>query len=101
MPFKPGQSGNPKGGKKGHKGAGGRPPKALTALKQLAIKEAHGEAEKSLQFMVELRDDTTQKMDLRKAAADSIMDRVWGKPKQQVESSSFAEIIEMMRKKFA
>jgi len=35
--FKPGQSGNPKGGKIGHKGGGGRPPEWLKAKCQELI----------------------------------------------------------------
>lgn len=80
----------PKGNKLATGGAregAGRKPSELTILRRLTIAEAHGEAEASLQFCVDIRNDENSPGALRLEAAKEIMNRVWGKPAQ----SSFGE----------
>jgi hypothetical protein len=77
--------GNQKGpGKGGPRPNSGRKKKAATILRELAIKAAHGEAEKSLAFCVQIRDDVSAPKGLRLEAAQKIMDRVWGKSVQAI-----------------
>lgn len=97
MRFKKGQSGNPNG--KSNPGLAGRKPKEATILKQLSLREANHEAEASLQFCVELRNDVTQPNGLRLAAASEVMDRVWGKPKQAIDHTGSIDIREIEAKK--
>ena len=87
--------------KGGRRPGAGRKLKQSTILKRLAIEKAGDEAEKSLQFCVDLRNDEYEPKSLRFAAAQEIMDRVWGKSKQQIESPAFSEIIDLMRKKYS
>lgn len=80
-PFKSGESGNP----------GGRPKDEVGPLAR-----AHtGAAIKKLVFWMRSKNSRASV-----AAAMALLDRGWGKPAQQIESSSFDEIIEMMRKKY-
>jgi hypothetical protein len=77
--------GNQKGpGKGGPRPNSGRKKKAATILRELAIQAAHGEAEKSLAFCVQIRDDVQAPKGLRLEAAQKIMDRVWGKAVQAI-----------------
>jgi hypothetical protein len=68
MPFQPGQSGNPGGMKKG-----------TADVKELA--RQHTEA--AINALVEALGDPKQRV----AAATALLDRGYGKPKQEVESS--------------
>jgi hypothetical protein len=68
--------------KGGKRPGAGRKPAAATILKRLAIAKANDEAEKSLRFCVELRDNERAPLALRHVAAESVMDRVWGRPAQ-------------------
>jgi hypothetical protein len=70
MPFKKGQSGNP----------GGR-PKELAHVKELARKHTE-EAISALVSILQNKDDTSS---ARVAAANSILDRAYGKPSTIVE----------------
>lgn len=74
----------PKGGKR--EGAG-RKKKFATQLKERILEEQNGEAAKSLDFCVQLRDEPSAEKGLRLAAATEIMDRVWGKSKTRNEFS--------------
>lgn len=69
MPWEKGQSGNP----------GGR-PKALAEV----IKLARDEGINSLRTLIELRDSETTPPAVRESCANSILDRGFGKPSQNV-----------------
>jgi hypothetical protein len=72
MPFQPGQSGNP----------GGR-PKALKAVEEAA--RAHtGDA---IETLASICKNTQAPEAARVAAANALLDRAWGKPKQSLEPS--------------
>lgn len=69
---------------------GARPgsgPKASpkTLLSRLAIKELDEEAEKSIHFMVKVRDDLMHPIAVRVHCAENLIDRRFGKPKQTTE----------------
>ncbi|MBK8575138.1 MAG: hypothetical protein IPN90_05490 [Elusimicrobia bacterium] len=51
----------------------------------MALKEAGEEAEKSLAFIVKIRENEGTPMGIRLEAARDIMNRVWGKPRQTAE----------------
>ncbi len=68
-PFKKGQSGNP----------GGR-PKAIAEVRDLAREQT----EKSVQALVSIRDSTRAPPAARVAAANSLLDRGWGRPAQTI-----------------
>lgn len=70
--FQKGQSGNP-GGK----------PAELAEVKALARKQT----EASINTLVAIRDDLTAPKAARVAAANSLLDRAWGKPAQALEHS--------------
>lgn len=79
----------PKGnkfGKGGPRPGSGRKPVAATQLKEKLGDYAH-EALRAFQFCVKMMDDPTVENALRMAAAKEVMDRLWGKSKQQVEHS--------------
>jgi hypothetical protein len=78
MAFEPGKSGNPKGRPKGVK------DKRLM-LKELSLENANGEAEKSLQFLVDVRNNGKASWGVRIEAAKLVIENVWGKPKQRME----------------
>ena len=65
----------------------GRKKKASTILKEQSIRENQGEAEKCLQFLISVRDGIHEPTNIRIAAADMLLDRIWGKPKQAVQHS--------------
>jgi hypothetical protein len=75
---------------KGGKGGPGR-PKGSVSIKEklhgLALEAASGEAEKSLQFLVQMRDNESLPGGTRIEAARLIIENVWGKPKQRMEMS--------------
>jgi len=73
-------------------GAGGK-MKMETILKRLAIKDAEGEAEKSMQFLVNFRDNPQVPPNVRLAAATVLMDRVWGKPNQSIEHRGGSRLV--------
>ncbi len=72
-------------GRGGARQGAGRPASMRTKLKRLAIAAAEGEAEKSLQFVVQVRDNGSASFTARLEAAKIVMDRVWGKPRQTNE----------------
>lgn len=59
--------------------------KAATILKELALENAHAEAQESLAFIVAVRKSNKHPIGVRVAAAVDIMDRVWGKSRQRTE----------------
>jgi Flp pilus assembly protein TadD len=70
--FQKGQSGNP----------GGR-PKALAPVRDLA----RAQTEAAIETLVAIMTDTDASASARVAAATAILDRGWGKPTVQVETS--------------
>ena len=54
-------------------------------LKRLALENAAGEAEASLQFCVELRENAAVDYNVRLDAAKEVMNRVWGHSRQQMQ----------------
>jgi hypothetical protein len=96
--FQKGNKAGPGGARKGS----GRKTTYANQLKQLEIANAHGEAAKSLQFLVNLRDNPEASWELRKACADSILDRVWGRARQAIEVTNIktADEIEAENKRF-
>jgi len=68
--------------KGGARAGAGRKPNPETVLARLAIAELDEEAEKSVRFIVNLRNDQDAPMSLRFAAAQDIINRRFGKPKQ-------------------
>jgi hypothetical protein len=75
--FKPGQSGNP----------GGR-PKAVVEVQHLARAETVG----SIRALVRVRDDKKAPPAAVVAAATALLDRGWGRPKQEIETTGNATI---------
>lgn len=69
-------------GNGGKKGRSGRKPKEATILKRRIIENKIAEADASFAFLVEVRDTTGEKMELRLRAAVEILDRVLGKAAQ-------------------
>ena len=63
----------------------GRKPKAITTIRQKALEEASGDAERALAFVIAIMDDEGQPVRLRKECSVEVMDRVWGKAKQTSE----------------
>jgi hypothetical protein len=82
MVFKPGQSGNPKGRKPVSEAPSVR-RKILADVKQLA-KEA---SEDAITTLVEIMKDKAAPPAARASAANSILDRGWGKPQQTIEAT--------------
>ena len=117
MAFKPGNNANPGGGKKGNKG-GGRTPEALkilckNILEKRKLIEKLGDIASgdpivpALGAFGPIKDKKGNQVYVaapiktQVEAIFGLMDRGYGKPTQQVESSSFDEVIEMMRKRYA
>ena len=67
----------------------GRKPGATKMMREIVIAQlvADGEIEKSLKFMIKMRDDATVENNLRLAAAKEIKDTLAGKPSQAHEIS--------------
>lgn len=116
MPFKPGNVANPKGGKIGNKG-GGRTPDALKELckdivDRKSLIERLGQVASgdpivpAMGAFGPLKDKKGKQIYVAapiKAQIDAIselLDRGYGKPVQQVESTSFDEVLAMMRKRY-
>lgn len=72
-------------GRGGARTGAGRKPAPWRVLKRLALKEAGEEAEKSLAFIVGVRENEGTPMGIRLEAARDIMNSVWGKPRQTAE----------------
>ncbi len=72
-PFKKGQSGNP----------GGR-PKAIAEVRDLA----RAQTEESVKSLVTIRDSAKAPPAARVAAANSLLDRGWGRPAQTISGDS-------------
>jgi hypothetical protein len=81
MPF---EKGNKYGGAR--PGAG-RKPSAYTLLKQRKIAELGEEAEKSLDFYVQVRDNEAEPTAIRLEAARRIEERVFGKATQPIDAN--------------
>ena len=78
MPFMPGQSGNP----------GGR-PKALKAVEEAA--RAHTEA--AISTLAAICQNTAAPEAARVAAANALLDRAWGKPRQHGEPIDARQLV--------
>jgi hypothetical protein len=63
----------------GAKGRSGRKPKELTILKRRMIADKAEEAEASFGFLVAVRDNPSEPTNLRLVAAQTILDRVFGR----------------------
>jgi hypothetical protein len=63
----------------GRKHGGGRKPKELTILKRRMIADKAEEAEASFGFLVAVRDNPSEPTNLRLVAAQTILDRVFGR----------------------
>lgn len=63
----------------------GRKKKFTTILREIEIEQAHGEAKKSLDFCIQMRDNEEAAEAIRIEASKVVMDRIWGKPKQAVD----------------
>lgn len=72
------KNGNPSGHGGARRGAG-RKPRAATILKQRIIENKAEEADASLAFCVDIRNNIEEPGMLRFVAAREVMDRVWGK----------------------
>lgn len=68
----------------GKKGRSGRPPKQVTRLKVALIKSKIPEAEYAFAVLCAVMHDEGEATPLRMAAANSVLDRVLGKPTQAV-----------------
>ena len=87
MPFKKGQSGNPAGRKPGI------PNKATADIKALA--QVHGS--KAIAVLVKIMNDLSEPSAVRTTAAKELLDRGYGKAKQEVNvqpGDGWAEIFE-------
>ncbi len=62
----------------------GRKPLPATVLKE-KLGDYAEDALKAFKFCSELMNDTTAEKNVRLAAAKEVMDRLWGKPMQQVQ----------------
>ena len=82
-PFAKGNAANPNGRPKRDVPPSERTRRKNEAQDVRALARAEGEA--SLQLLVKVRDDETAKMSVRVAAANSLLDRGFGKAPQAVE----------------
>lgn len=71
----------------GYRPGAGQKKSEARKLKEQSIRENHGEAERSLRFLIEVRDNRHEPTSLRVTAATLLMDRIWGKAKESVEHS--------------
>ena len=85
--WKPGQSGNPKGRPKG---SGKAKVKTVSEVAQL-------HAKKAIQAIVEVLQNPKSAPSVRLAAANSLLDRAIGKPKQSMEVDAKAEQVLSIR----
>jgi hypothetical protein len=72
----------------GHGGArpgAGRKPKALTVAKREFSEHMRECAERAFAFVAGIVDDESQPMALRLQAAQEVMSRAWGRPRQGIE----------------
>ena len=98
-PFKKGNK-LAKGGVR--KGAGAK-LSPFSVLSRLAIAELDEEAEKSIRFMVDVRDDVFHPIQVRVHCAENLIDRRFGKPKQvsEIEGAlklSSDELVQILKK---
>lgn len=102
MPFKKGN----KLAKGGVRKGGGRKPGPRTELARLALDQLDEEAEKSISFLVRLRNTAKVPWPIRFQAAVNLIDRRFGKPKQshdieggiQLKADQLIEILQEERK---
>jgi len=71
-----------KAAKGGARQNAGRPPAPKTVLARLALAELDEEAEKSIQFLVNARDNPEIPWGIRVEAARDLINRRFGKPRQ-------------------
>ena len=91
MTFKKGQSGNPNGRPK-HKLPDGRPVSEL----------ARDYSERALTVLIDVMEDAEASKAARVSAAEAVLDRGWGKPKQDMDinvKTDRAEILERARER--
>ena len=72
----------------GHGGSrpgSGPKPKAIKAIKQQALEDAGGDAQRALAFIISVMGDEKAAIRLRKECAIEVMDRVWGRSTQRQE----------------
>lgn len=69
----------------GRRPGSGRKPGAKTILARLALAELDEEAEKSIRFLVNVRDNDEVSWGVRKEAAKDLIELRFGKPKQAVD----------------
>jgi uncharacterized protein (UPF0147 family) len=91
MTFKKGQSGNPNG----------RPKHVLASGKSVA-ELARDYTERAVETLVEVMEDSDAPKNARVSAAEALLDRGWGKPKQEMDLNVKTEreaILERMRER--
>ena len=71
----------------GKRPGAGRKKKAYTLLKERIIEQSLDEAQKSFDFLIQVRDNPQEPVAIRKECAIAILDRVLGKPSQSVAVS--------------
>jgi len=67
------------------KGAGRPRGSKVKEMRQLAREQAHGDAERMLGFMLSVADNVNVEIKVRIAAANHVMNRAWGLPRQRQE----------------
>jgi hypothetical protein len=77
----------PPKGKGGRRPGSGRKPSPKTLLARLAIAELDEEAERSIMFLVGVRDNPKVAWGIRVVAAQDLIDRRFGKAKQAMTVS--------------
>lgn len=75
-------------GRGGKRPGAGRKPNVLRQARQVALDAAEPDAEKSLGFVIGLVDNWAANYDVRLRAAQTVMDRVWGKSTERREDKS-------------
>ena len=73
-------------GKGGKRAGAGRKPLPATQLKE-RLADYADDSLRAFKFCVAMMDDESVENALRLSAAREVMDRLWGKPKQQLEHS--------------
>ena len=77
------------------KGSGPK-PQEIRAKRLLLLEKRFPDAEKALAYVISVVNNTREPTSMRLAAAQIVMDQVWGKPKQQVEVEQTGHITVVM-----